>query len=165
MIEHRTNIFSFSFNHHILPPSTSTRYLKIGWYKLPFNLVRCFYHLCWTAVASTTLIIYYHSCCDDIRCLLAVWGYQKNSRRREAVKFLMQSLIELNELYHKSIVWTCDASFILNKWLCFFIIISVSENQICNYKSDRTRNPLNTMNKNIPFICKSIINEIDNFIK
>lgn len=64
--------------------------------------------------------------------------HQENPGRRQAIIFLMQPLIKLNKLNHKSIIWTSNASPLLDKTLGLFIIIAIGINKVSNNKSNRT---------------------------
>lgn len=73
--------------------------------------------------------------------------------------------MKLDKLNHKTIVGTCNYTFLLNERLSFFVIISVLENNICYDQGNRARYSLNAMNKNILFVFVCILNEIDNSIE
>lgn len=91
--------------------------------------------------------------------------HQENPGRRQTIIFLTQPLIKLNKLDHKSIIGTSDASPLLDKALCFFIIITIGINKVSNNKSNRTWNSLDAMYKNISSVGKSIVNIINNSVK
>lgn len=73
--------------------------------------------------------------------------------------------MKLDKLNHKTIVGTCNNTFLLNKRLSFFVIVSVLEDNIRYDQGYRTRYTLNAMNKNILFVFVRILNEVNNSIE
>ena len=100
-----------------------------------------------------------------MRSLFWVGRYKKDSWFLQRFIVIVKSFMKLDKLNHKTIVGTCNDTFLLNERLSFFVIVSILEDNICYNQGNRARYSLNAMNENILFFFVCILNEINNSIE
>lgn len=64
----------------------------------------------------------YHSGSNDVGSFFAMCRNKKDPGIRQRCKIIIQSLVELYEFYHESVIGTGDSPLLLDKLLSFLVV-------------------------------------------
>ncbi len=73
--------------------------------------------------------------------------------------------MELDKFNHESIVGTGNRSFLFDERFCFFVVVAVLEDNVCDNKGHRPGNSLNAVDEDIFLVFMCCLDEFDNFVE
>lgn len=91
--------------------------------------------------------------------------YEKYSGLVERVIFVIKSFMELDKFNHETIVRTGDWSFLFDKRLGFFVVVTVFKDDVSDNKGDGSWDTLDAVDEYILFVFMSILDEVDDSVE